>query len=129
MNNYKCTLFFLEWPLAETTQTFICTLAICTWMENHKKHNSYIIHLHQLHNYICKLISRKSSTRYALRSSQRIVLETPSGKILSTLGGRAFCYAAPKLWNNLPCKISSLDSLSSFKCHLKTYLFKQAFNL
>ena len=80
-------------------------------------------------DYICKLISRKSSTRYALRSSQRIVLETPSGKILSTLGGRAFCYAAPKLWNNLPCKMSSLDSLSSFKCHLKTYLFKQAFNL
>ena len=63
------------------------------------------------------------------RHCQRIVLETPSGKILSTLGGRAFCYAAPKLWNNLPCKISSLDSLSSFKCHLKTYIFKQAFNL
>ena len=80
-------------------------------------------------DYICKLISRKSSNRYALRSSQRIVLETPSGKILSTLGGIAFCYAAPKLRNNLPCKISSLDSLSSFKCHLKTYLFKQAFNL
>ena len=80
-------------------------------------------------DYICKLISRKSSTRYLLRSSERIMLETPSGKILSTLGGRAFCYAAPKLWNNLPCKISSLDSLSSFKCQLKTHLFKQAFNL
>ena len=80
-------------------------------------------------DYICKLISRKSSTRYSLRFSQRIVLENPSGKIFSTLGGRTFCYAAPKLWNNLPCKISTLDSLSSFKCHLKTYLFKQAFNL
>ena len=80
-------------------------------------------------DYICKLISRKSSTRYSLRSSERIMLETPSGKILSTLGGRAFCYADPKLWNNLPCKISSLDSLSSFKCQLKTYFFKQAFNL
>ena len=46
-----------------------------------------------------------------------------------TLGGRAFCYAAPKLWNNLPSEISSLDSLSNFKCHVKTYLLKQAFNL
>ena len=38
-------------------------------------------------------------------------------------------YAAPNLWNNLPREITSLDSLSSFKCHLKTYLFKQAFSL
>ena len=30
-------------------------------------------------DYICKLISRKSSTRYLLRSSERIMLETPSG--------------------------------------------------
>ena len=80
-------------------------------------------------DYICKFISRKSSTRYSLASSQRIMLEIPSGKILSTLGRRAFCYTAPKLWNNLPCKISSLDSLSSFKCHLKTHLFKQALYL
>ena len=80
-------------------------------------------------DYICKLVRRKLPGRYSLRSSQRITLEIPSGKILSTLGGRAFCYAAPNLWNNLPREITSLDSLSSFKCHLKTYLFKQAFSL
>ena len=80
-------------------------------------------------DYICKLVRRKSPDRYSLRSSQRIILEIPSGKIFSTLGGRAFCYAAPNLWNNLPREITSLDSLSSFKCHLKTYLFKQAFSL
>ena len=39
------------------------------------------------------------------------MLEVPRGKILPTLGGRAFRYAAPKLWNNLPSKISSFDSL------------------
>ena len=33
-------------------------------------------------DYICKFISRKSSTRYSLGSSQRIMLEIPSGKIL-----------------------------------------------
>ena len=37
------------------------------------------------------------------------MLEVPSGMILLTLGGRAFCYAAPKLWNNLPSEISSLE--------------------
>ena len=42
---------------------------------------------------------------------------------------RPFCYPAPKLWNNLPSSISSLYSLSSFKCYLRTYLFKKAFNL
>ena len=71
-------------------------------------------------DYICKLISRRKSTGYSLRSSKKVMLEVPSGKILPTLGGRAFCYAAPKLWNNLPSEISSLDSLSNFKCHMKT---------
>ena len=50
------------------------------------------------------------------------MLEVRSGEIPPTLGGRAFCYAAPKLWNKLPREISSLDSLSNFKCHVKTYL-------
>ena len=77
-------------------------------------------------NYICKLISQKSSTRYSLRSTQRILLQIPSGKILLTLGERTFCYGALNLWNNLLGKIPNLFSLSSFKCHLKTYLFKQA---
>ena len=63
-------------------------------------------------DYIWKLIKRKSSTRYPLRSNQRILLEIPSGKILSTVRGGEFCYASPNPWNNLPCKISSLDSLS-----------------
>ena len=80
-------------------------------------------------DYLCILISLRKSTGYSLRSSKKVMLEVPSGKILPTLGGRAFCYAAPKLWNNLPSEISSLDSLSNFKCHVKTYLFKQAFNL
>ena len=36
------------------------------------------------------------------------MLEVPKGKRLPTLGVRAFCYAAPKLWNNLPGEISGL---------------------
>ena len=70
-------------------------------------------------DYICKLISRRKSTGYSLRFSKKVRLEVPSGKILPTLGDRAFCYAAPKLWNNLPSETSSLDSLSYFKCMWK----------
>ena len=62
----------------------------------------------------------KKSIGYSLGSSKKVMLEVPRGKILPTLGGRALCYAAPKFWNNLPSKISSLDSLSNFKCHVKT---------
>ena len=80
-------------------------------------------------DYIYKLISRRKSTGYSLRSGKKVMLEVPIGKILPTLCGRGFCYAAPKLWNNLPSEIPNLDSLSNFKCHVKTYLFKHAFNL
>ena len=52
-------------------------------------------------DYICKLISRKSPTRYSLRFSQIIFLEIPSGL-------RAFCYAAPKLWKICPVKYLAL---------------------
>ena len=80
-------------------------------------------------DYIWKVISRRKSTGYSLRSRTKVMLEVATSKILQTLGGRAFCCAAPKLWNNLPSEISSLDSLSNFKCHVKTYLFKHAFHL
>ena len=59
-------------------------------------------------DYNCKLISRKKSKGYSLRSSKKVMLEVPKGKRLPTLGDRAFCYAAPKLWNNLPGEISGL---------------------
>ena len=37
-------------------------------------------------DYICKLISRKKSTGYSLRSGKKVMLEVPRGKILPTLG-------------------------------------------
>ena len=36
-------------------------------------------------DYICKLISRKKSTGYSLRSGKKVMLEVPRGKILPTL--------------------------------------------
>ena len=46
------------------------------------------------------VIKRKSSDN--LRSNSGILLEPPRGKMLATLGERAFQAAAPHLWNELP---------------------------
>ncbi|KAI5629204.1 hypothetical protein C0J50_8103, partial [Silurus asotus] len=45
----------------------------------------------------------------------------------STKGGRAFSHLAPKLWNSLPDSDRGSDTLTQFKCRLKTYLFSKAY--
>jgi hypothetical protein len=40
-------------------------------------------------------------------------------------GARAFCCAAPPLWNSLPFSVRHCTSLNSFKQQLKTFLFTQ----
>ena len=74
-------------------------------------------------DYICKLISQRKSTGYSLRSSKKVMLEVPSGKILPTLGSRAFCYAAPKLWNNLPSAVMPTLPLLAFLPRLPLFRF------
>ena len=46
-----------------------------------------------------------------------------------TFGDRAFSYSGPTLWNALPCDIRNIDSFDCFKAKLKTYLFKQAYDV
>ena len=41
----------------------------------------------------------------------------------------AFAACAPCLWNSLPSHLRSANSLYTFKKHLKTYIFKQTFNV
>ena len=45
-----------------------------------------------------------------------------------TMGGRAFSYRAPILWNNLPRHLRVSDTLSIFKCRLKTYPFSKSYS-
>ncbi|KAI5630518.1 hypothetical protein C0J50_7588, partial [Silurus asotus] len=45
----------------------------------------------------------------------------------STKGARAFLRLAPKLWNSLPDGVQGSDTLTQFKCRLKTYLFSKAY--
>ena len=46
----------------------------------------------------------------------------------SRMGGRAFSYQAPLLWNKLPVYASEADTLSTFKIMLKTFLFHKAYS-
>ena len=78
--------------------------------------------------YLQDIVTVRKESRYNLRSANNgLFLDYPSGKMLPTLGDRAFAMAAPKLWNALPLHIRSEQRLASFKCKVKTFLFNVAF--
>ena len=62
-----------------------------------------------------------------LRSSSSESLLVVHRAHLRQFGDRAFCIAAPHLWNDLPRNMRTCDSLYQFKRLLKTYLYKIAF--
>ena len=70
---------------------------------------------------------RKSS--YSLRSNIGILLESPKGKMLSTLGARLLPAATPHLCDSLPFTIRSIKSFNLFKKSVKTHLFKLVYHL
>lgn len=80
--------------------------------------------------YICDLLVRKESvTGHTMmhRSDNANVLIIPRSK--KKFGENSFSHAAPYLWNKLPVECRAAKSVDCFKSHLKTYLFKQAFNV
>ena len=46
-----------------------------------------------------------------------------------TFEQRSLAVAGPQLWNSLPIDIKMENSLDGFKSKIKTYLFKQTFNV
>ncbi len=75
--------------------------------------------------YICDLLHPYVPSR-SCRSSDQDLLEVPRVR-MNKCGGHAFEYAAPKLYNALPPNIKSSATLPIFKKHLKTHLFRLAF--
>ena len=55
--------------------------------------------------YLSDLISIKSNSLYNLRSTGKLLLDHPKGKMLTTLGTRSFSAVAPKLWHSLPVEL------------------------
>jgi len=65
--------------------------------------------------------------RQRLRSASSADLAVPQIYTSSTVGDRAFCVAAAKIWNSLPSEVTSSVTLSTFKQNLKTDLFSLSF--
>ena len=76
--------------------------------------------------YLSDLISLHNPSR-ALRSGSSGLLTVPRAN-LKTCGSRAFCVAAPTLWNTIPQEIRNADTVSIFKSRLKTFLYNRSFS-
>ena len=76
--------------------------------------------------YITDLISAYEPGRQ-LRSASRLLLTLPRHN-LERFGRRGYSVNAPHLWNDLPDNLRLIDSVTLFKGHLKTHLFKAAFS-
>ena len=75
--------------------------------------------------YLTELVSFYVPRR-SLRSANDFKLKTGIART-KRHGDRAFCVAAPLLWNELPFNIRSCNDFNAFKRFLKTHLFKLAF--
>jgi hypothetical protein len=76
-------------------------------------------------SYLEELIHARKTSR-VLRSNNKILLDVPRSH-LKTYGENSFAVCGPKLWNMLPLHLQTASSIDTFKCHLKTHLFKIAY--
>ena len=74
-------------------------------------------------SYLCDILQNYTPVK-TLRSSSYKLLSVPKTKFKS-YGDRAFSVFGPKLWNKLPERIKSIESIDTFKTELKTFLFKE----
>ena len=65
---------------------------------------------------------------YVSQSCIRAVIQKIRTTTRTKFGDRAFSDAGPTVWNGLPASVRSAETLASFKCELKTYLFNISFN-
>ena len=77
------------------------------------------------HVYLTDLLTPYKPAR-DLRSADSTLLVVPKTR-LKTAGDRSFAHFAPKLWNSLPKNLRNINSLSTIKSALKTYLFLKAY--
>ena len=103
------SLHWLPFPYRVTYKILILT------------HNAYH---HDSPSYLSALISKKCPSREA-RTIHTNTLHVPYHS--TNAGRRSFATAAPTLWNKLPHELRIIDSLTTFRKHLKTHLFHLAY--
>ena len=78
--------------------------------------------------YLTRLVNYHIPKRRGLHSEEDTSkLEIPK-TTKKTFAARSFSVLGPTLWNNLPSGLHNITSYTTFKKHLKTHLFKLAFN-
>ena len=79
--------------------------------------------------YISDLLTSAADVpgRPALRTASRGDFIVP--RTNRKFGDRAFCVAAPRVWNRLPADLRQLRSTQTFRRHLETFLFASCFLL
>ena len=82
-------------------------------------------------SYIRELLSYSShETTSGLRSAgDPYRLHEPRAVGERGFANRSFSYIAPRFYNKLPVTIKQMDSLNTFKRHLKAFLFSHAYDL
>ena len=101
------------------------------WLPVHQRINYKILLLtfHALNSlapsYLTELLVPHVPLRN-LRSTSQNLLTIPKTSS-RTFGDRAFAFAAPTLWNSLPCEMRLISDIHIFKSALKTFLFTNAY--
>ena len=95
-------------------QRVICKLCLTTYEAINGTVPSYIAAM-------C-VPSSTNQARLRLRSSDSRQLLLPRTK--TEIGKRAFAYAGPRAWNDMPIALRTSTTLTGFKSALKTHLFR-----
>jgi len=106
-------LYNLHWlPIKYRIDFKIATLTFKLLAQHQPSYLSNIIHIY--------------NPPRTLRSSNQYLLDPPS--VSTAFGARAFSASSPSIWNLIPLNIRQSPSLSTFKHHLKTCYFTDAFS-
>ena len=80
-------------------------------------------------NFLCQIFKPLSQLRLKLNVKTRLPPSYFSFHVRHNLsfGSRAFRVSVPKVWNTLHLHSRQSQSLSTFRCHLKTHYFQLAY--
>ena len=88
----------------------------------------YHCHSSTAPSYVTDMLHKKPlHTRNTRSSSYTMPLLNRPAHSKATLGDRSFSFASSSVWNSIPNDVKCAPSLSSFKSHLKTYLFRSVY--
>ena len=117
------------------TDSVTAALERCHWLPiQHRIEYKLCLMMHaaaygRAPKYIAELLVPISSlpNRERLRSHTSGCYAIP--RVRTEFGRRAFSFAGPTAWNRLPATVRSIASQDTFRKHLKTHLFQQAYGL